>query len=162
MKAKLTSKNKSKLPDNSNPGVYKIPCSKHPINPYIGETKIQIRNRNEQHEDYIKKEQWDRSGVAFHGKTCEGPMLWSKTETIKVERNRFDRKVREALEIQYHKCGPKDGGMNLDMGQYVKTLFWTPFFTHLRKTSEKTLTSARSPSSEANAMQVRNTLALTN
>ena len=58
-------------------------------------------------------------------------MLWSQTETIKVERNRFDRKVREALEIQYHKCNPKH------MGQYVKTIFRTLFFTHLQKTSEK-------------------------
>ena len=49
------------------------------------------------------------------------------------ETNRFERKVREVLEIQYHKCGPKKGGMNLDDGQYVTTKFWTPHFKYLRK-----------------------------
>ena len=107
LKSILTSGNKSNLPDNSYPGVYKIPCSKHPKNPYIGETGIQIRNRNEQHKNCITKEQWDKSGVALHQKDCEGSILWEQTETIKAEMNRFDRKVREALEIQYHKCGPK-------------------------------------------------------
>ena len=92
----------------------------------------------------------------------KGSILWEQTDTIKSEMNRFDRKVREALEIQYHKCGPKDGSMNLDMRQYVKTLFWTPFFSHLRKTKEKKMTSARTAVDEANAMQIRNTLALTN
>ena len=53
-------------------------------------------------------------------------------KTLKVEANRFNRKVRESLEIQYHGCGPKKGGMNLDDGQYVKTKFWTPLFRYLR------------------------------
>ena len=53
-------------------------------------------------------------------------------KTIKVESNRFDRKVREALEIQHQKCGPSERGINLDDGQYVTTNFWTPFFKYLR------------------------------
>ena len=98
------------------------------------------------------KEQWENSAPALHQKDCDGTILWEQTETLKVETNRFDRKVREACEIQYHKCGPKDGGMNLDMGQYVKTQFWTPFFRYLKGNKERmtTLPTARI---EANAVR---------
>ena len=74
------------------------------------------------------------TNVAAHAKTCNnGTIDWNSVETVKVENNRFNRKVREALEIQYNKCGPKQGGYNLDDGQYVKTQVWTPFFDFLRK-----------------------------
>ena len=150
LKSILTSKNKSKLLDHSYPGIYKIGCEKHPNNPYIGETKLQIRTRNEQHQDYVAKEQWEKSGAAFHSRTCDG-IIWDQIETLKTEGNRFDRKVREALEIQYYKCGPTNGGMNIDNGHYLKTLFWTPFFTNLRKSRKTRITSNNVPSSEANA-----------
>ena len=132
LKTILTSQNKSKLPRNSYPGVYKIECSEPTHKPYIGETKMQVRNRKEQHRDYIKKGQWENSGLAQHKRTCCGTILWDDTVTVKKETSTFNRKVREALEIQYNKCGPTDGGMNLDEGQFVRTLFWTPFFKHLK------------------------------
>ena len=128
----LTRKNKSKLPNNSYPGVYKIPCKIHTVNPYIGETKIQIRSRNLQHQENTRKEKWDQSGVVSHSRLCEG-VNWNEIETVCVERNRFNRKVREALEIQYNKSGPDNGGMNLDDGDYLKTKFWMPFMSHLKK-----------------------------
>ena len=69
---------------------------------------------------------------------CEnGDILWDELETLKVERNKFDRKVREALEIEYNQCGPKHGGMNLDNGQYVTTKFWEPYFNYQRKNAGK-------------------------
>ena len=68
---------------------------------------------------------------------------------LNSEKQRFDRKVWEAFEIQYHKCGPDNGGMNIDNGQYVKTLFWTPFLNHLRK-SRRTITSNIATSNDAN------------
>ena len=58
---------------------------------------------------------------------------WESLTTLKVKNNKFDRKVQEALGIQYHECEPKKGGMNLDDGQYVNTKFWTPYFKYLRK-----------------------------
>ena len=81
----LTNKNKSKLPDHSHPGVYKITCKKHPENPYIGETKLQIRTRNEIHKGYVMKEQWDQSGVASHSILCK-EVEWDAIETLKVEK----------------------------------------------------------------------------
>jgi hypothetical protein len=128
----LTAKNKTILPKNSYPGVYKIPCSCG-ITPYRGETKIKISSRNVQHEECMKKEKWDNSAVALHSRNCQGEINFENTETVKVIYNKFDRKVREALEIQLNECGPKKGGMNLDEGQYVSTKFWIPFFDHLRK-----------------------------
>ena len=52
-------------------------------------------------------------------------------QTVKVENNKFNRKVREAL--QYNKFGRKHGGYNLDDGKYVQTQIWTPFFDFPRK-----------------------------
>ena len=133
----LTSKNKTKLPKNSYPGIYKIKCTDHPDNPYVGETKMQIQTRNSQHKKDVSNERCEKSAVSFHKKHCNGDILWKETETIKVEKNKFDRKVREALEIQYNECGPEKGGMNLDHGKYVTTKFWTPFFAHKRRTDKR-------------------------
>ena len=39
-----------------------------------------------------------------------------------------DLRIREALEIQRHNCGPGQG-MNEDWGSYVKTTQWGPVFS---------------------------------
>ena len=136
LKTSLSSRNKSSLPKNSQPGVYKIKCTCSP-RMYIGETKLQVRTRVKQHEENVFKGNWDKSALATHAKTCtNGSIDWNNIETVKVENNTFNRKVREALEIQYNKCGPKYGGYNLDDGQYVKTQFWTPFFDFLKKRNQ--------------------------
>ena len=127
----LTSKNKTILPKNSHPGTYKIQCKCHIVPPNIGETKIQIRNRNVQHEDYVRKGNWSNSGAAWHEKTCQSG--FEPVETIKVDSHRFTREVREALEIQKHQSGPKDGGVNKDDGKHVKTKFWLPMMLDLHK-----------------------------
>ena len=132
----LTSKNKCSLPANSNPGVYKITCSCD-NKPYIGETKIQVRNRVKQHMDQVEKGNHKNSALAFHAMTCKEGINWDKAETIKIERNKFQRKVREALEIQKNRASKEEGGLNLDQGQYVNTKFWLPFFQYLEKASNK-------------------------
>ena len=133
----LTSKNKTQLPANSHPGVYRIPCKKHPKNPYLGQTKLQIRSRNKEHQEYVTKKQWEKSGAANHSRECDG-IEWDKTTTIVKETNRFEREVREALEIQRHQSDPDNGGMNLDNGKWVKTKFWLPFFKSLRNSRNMT------------------------
>ena len=133
LQTQLTAKNKVKLPRNSHHGVYRVTCTCNKVPPYIGETKVKINTRAEQHKGYIEKGQWTKSGCAAHARICEGPIKFDEIETTKVVSNRFDRKVREALEIQLNECGPKQGGMNLDDGDYVKTKFWIPFFDKLRK-----------------------------
>ena len=72
-----------------------------------------------------------RSGVIVHAKQCNGEIQWEKATTVKVETNKFKRKVREALEIQYNDSEPINGGMNLDNGQYVTTKFWKSMFQYI-------------------------------
>ena len=135
----LTSKNKPQLPRNSHPGVYRIQCTKHPDNPYIGHTKKQIRSRISEHREYVRKSEWDKSGAAVHSKECDG-IKWEEARTITREKNRFEREVREALEIQRNRCGPKNGGMNVDLGKWVNNKFWLPFFTSLDNKTSNTAT----------------------
>ena len=127
----ICSKNKTKLPRNSYPGVYKVNCKCKM--PYTGETKFKICSRGSQHRNNVIQNKIDYSGVVQHSRDCDKGIEWESLTTLKVETKRFERKVREALEIQYHECGPKKGGMNLDDGQYVTTKFWTPYFKYLRK-----------------------------
>ena len=94
---------------------------------------MKVSTRSMQHQVYISKGKWENSGITSHSNRCYGEVQFDKTETVKVIYNRFDRKVREAFEIQMHGCNSRQNGMNLDNGQYVSTKFWTPFFKYLRK-----------------------------
>ncbi len=127
----LSLKNKTKLPKNSYPGVYKIPCSCD-ITPYRGETKKKIDTRLGEHETNVAKEEYEKSGVALHSKNCPGEINFEEAETVAVVHNKFNRKVRETLEIQKHDCHVSAGGMNPDKGQYVTTTFWIPLMKHLK------------------------------
>ena len=137
----LTTRNKSKLPANSRPGVYQIPCSCR-IPPYRGETKKRISTRLGEHETYIAKEEWKKSGVALHSRLCSGNIEFEKAKTVAVISNKFERKIRETLEIQKHDCFKDDGGMNPDKGKYVTTKFWYPLLKYLKKTEENQSTNA--------------------
>ena len=132
LKRLLTSRNKSRLPPNSHPGVYKVKCD-CTTQPYIGETKLRICTRTDQHKEYVAKKKHGQSGISNHAILNNCVPDWDNTETLKIEPKRFERKVREALEIQRWRCGPTSGGLNLDDGQYVTTKFWTPMFHYLRE-----------------------------
>jgi hypothetical protein len=132
LKRLLTSRNKSRLPANSHPGVYKIKCQ-CTVQPYVGETKLRVCSRTEQHKEYVSKKKHGQSAIASHALMNNCVPDWDETVTLKVEPKRFERKVREALEIQRWQCGPANGGLNLDDGQYVTTAFWTPMFQYLRE-----------------------------
>ena len=121
-----------KLPPNSNPGIYKIPCPCG-VPPYVGKTKLRTCKRLGQHQEYIHKEQWERSGAAQHAKTCPAGPDFGNATMLKTENRHFERSVREALEIQRHRSAPKFGGINQDEGQYVKTSFWMPFMDNITK-----------------------------
>ena len=80
-----------------------------------------------QHHESVIDNKWDKSAIALHSRTCHGTIQWGETKTLKIENNWFNRKVREALEIQLNECGPNNGGFNLDDGQYARTKFWMTF-----------------------------------
>ena len=77
--------------------------------------------------------------MAEHSKHYNQRIDWSKnTKTLCIESNDFQRKVREALEIQYHETAPNnEGSLNQDNGQYVTTNFWKPMFSFLRNRNKK-------------------------
>ena len=77
------------------------------------------------------------SQVAGHSRECSGNIEFDKTETVKVIDNKFDRKVRETLEIQKNDCHISKGGINPDKGKYVSTTFWMPIFNHLNRCGHK-------------------------
>ena len=117
---------------------------------------MKVSTREKQHQGNVRRNNNEKSGIVLHARKCNKGIEWETMKTLKVQPRRFDRKVREALEIQYYECGPKKGGMNLDDGQYVKTKFWTPLFKYLRNkqcdvsndhtaTSNNTVTLQRPP-----------------
>ena len=129
----LSAKNKAKLPKNSQPGIYQIPCSCGKP-PYRGETKKKVDTRINEHKNNVEKDEYEKSGVALHNKNCPGEINFGEAGTVAVIHNKFDRKVRETLEIQKHNCHISMGGMNPDKGQYVTTNFWMPYLKYLKKT----------------------------
>ena len=54
----------------------------------------------------------DYSSTIQHSQKCDKGVKWGSVTTLKVENNKFDRKY--GRHSQYHECGPKKGGMNLD------------------------------------------------
>ena len=88
----------------------------------------------EQHKKSIQDEKWDLTGISNHAKVCKQGFEWENTKTLTVEQKKFQRKVREALEIQLQDTSPhSEHGLNQDDGQYVTTNFWKPMFSNLRK-----------------------------
>ena len=71
----------------------------------------------------------------MHQKDCRSG--FEEVQTIKIESKKFEREVRETLEIQKDASGPKEGGVNKDDGKYVNTLFWIPMMRHLHQVEQK-------------------------
>ena len=85
-----------------------------------------------EHISYVEKGQYAKSGIAQHSQNCD-KIKFEDTETVAVIYNKFDREVREAIEIQKHDCHVKNGGMNPDKGKYVHTTFWIPMLKYLKR-----------------------------
>ena len=84
----------------------------------------------------IESGKWDKTGLSTHAKNCHGQIDWNGVKTLKTESNKFDRKVREALEIQRNETGPENG-MNLDHGMYVTSGFWKPLMKYINRSDVK-------------------------
>ena len=68
---------------------------------YVEQSMLKISSRNEQHETDIFNGKWQVSGITQPAELCDEGFNWKNILTLKVEDNKFDRKVREALEIQF-------------------------------------------------------------
>nr|XP_047143089.1 uncharacterized protein LOC124817277 [Hydra vulgaris] len=125
--------NKTKLPPNSNPGVYQLKCSCGNI--YIGETKKKIISRSAEHQRACKNQKWSSSGATEHSKTCRGNFDWLNPKTLAVVQEYKIRKIRESLEINKAKVrceiGIGESVLNRDDGDKVKTRTWGPILTKI-------------------------------
>ena len=78
--------------------------------------KFKVCTRRNQHRKNVMQNKLDYYGIVQHSQVCEKGIEWDSLTMLKFETNKFERKVREALEIQYHECGLEKGGVNLDDG----------------------------------------------
>ena len=118
----LTSTNKSNLPANSLPGVYQVECGCGTR--YVGETKLKVATRIQQHKKNAILGNRGHSGISDHAIDCSEDVRWDEAKTIHVESRYFHRKVREALEIQ--RGNLVRSGSNQDYGRYLEHHFWLP------------------------------------
>ena len=125
----LLCNNKSKLPNNSHPGVYKLQCECAGI--YIGETKKRVHTRIAEHEKDIFKGRWANSGATEHAKTCPHTFKWNQAATLANESNFRRRKIREALEIRRYERS-NNNVINRDQGQLLNTSQWNAILGKLK------------------------------
>ena len=114
-------------------GVYLLNCPCNDKSVYVGQTIRAINNRCKEHKTAAEKGNWQHSGMSQHKQHCTADVDWENPKVLKTmsgknkKRLAFDLKVREALEIRRHDCGP-GRGLNEDYGAYVKTAQWNPLF----------------------------------
>ena len=129
----LCAKNRTRPPPTHNKGVYLLKCTCCGKAVYVGQTIRSICLRCQEHKRAAEKGNWSHSGIAAHKEHCSEPVDWENPTVLATfsgknkKRLAYDTKVREALEIRRHNCGP-GSGLNEDMGAYVKTSQWDPVF----------------------------------
>ena len=79
-----------------------------------------------------------KNGICQVFSTMQKLVTWNLIGKYKNEDKKFQRKVQEALEIQFQKTFQRRHGLNQDDGQYVATNFWKLMFPYLLKKSSST------------------------
>ena len=95
---KILCNHKTKLPKNSQPGVYEINCLCG--QPYIGETKKKISTRVSEHQKDIFLGRWEKTGASEHARDCTADFKWEEAKTLAMETRWHPRKIKEALAIR--------------------------------------------------------------
>ena len=127
----LCSRNSTKPPKEKNKGIYKYDCPCSPTATYIGQTARSYEIRWDEHLKAINTEKWSHSGISQHYQNCTHTPNKDNFSIVKNMQGKnkkflsYNMRIREALEIRRHKCGPGKG-LNEDMGAYVKTDMWDP------------------------------------
>ena len=126
----LTSRNKPKLPPNSLPGVYRIPCKC--CGRYVGHTGKQISTRDIEHQKAVFNGNTKKSALAVHTETCQQGIDWENVCTLSAQPFYYRRAVMEALEIQREEvCNSQHKIINPQAGQYVTTNSWKPLLKRI-------------------------------
>ena len=92
--------------------------------------------RHSEHMKAAQNGKWTHSGLTQHMEKCDGEIKGPEilcSVDAKANKNsmKYDLRVKEALYIRLHDCGPARG-MNEDNGAYVKTTQWDPVLAKLR------------------------------
>ena len=127
----LCHKNRTRPDPSRKKGIYKhtCPCSNNAT--YVGQTGRSYCLRWEENKRAVEKEQWSHSGVTQHHQHCSLPVSldnFAPVHNMQGKRRQklaYDLRIREAIEIRKHDCGP-GRGLNEDMGAFVKTDIWDP------------------------------------
>ena len=132
LKDLLCAPNRTHHEPKNKPGVYRLNCPCSEKSTYIGQTIRPIATRGNEHRRAAERGNWGHSGISKHKENCNKDVNW-EPHVVKTMSNKnkkrlaYDLKVREALEIRRHNCGP-GRGLNEDFGAYVKTTQWNPVF----------------------------------
>ena len=135
----LCGKNKTQPPPTQKKGVYMLHCPCNDNSVYVGQTIRAIGSRCLEHKKASEKGNWPHSGISQHKEHCKEVVDWENPKVLATmngkskKRLAYDLKVREALEIKRHNCGP-GSGLNEDLGAYVKTTQWNPVFNTMAVT----------------------------
>ena len=119
----LRGKNKTLPPPIQKKGVYRLDCQCNEKAVYVGQTIRSIANRCQEHKKASEKGNWQHSGISQHKEHCDQIVDWESPKVLATmsgknkKRLAYDLKVREALEIKRHNCGPGHG-LNEDLGAY--------------------------------------------
>ena len=92
-----------------------------------------------EHKGYIRRGEWDSSGIAAHKEHCqngnvnfEDPEILARINAKSKKQADFKLDVMESLMIKLHQTGPGNG-FNEDEGRRVRTKQWDPLLIHLRQ-----------------------------
>ena len=135
----LCAPNKTRHDPKDKPGIYRLRCKCSPKAQYVGQTIRPINVRGKEHKRAATTGNWNHSGICQHKQHCPLAMDWEPEVIVNMtnkNKNKltYDLKVREALEIRRHNCGP-GSGLNEDFGAYVKTHMWDPVFHKMNNES---------------------------
>ena len=75
---------------------------------------------------------WESSGATEHTKECHAQFDWLHLKTVRMSPYMYERKIREALEINnlktIHEKDKTFTVLNRDNGDYVMGNSWKPLF----------------------------------
>ncbi|XP_071498190.1 uncharacterized protein [Diadema antillarum] len=107
----LLTTHKDKRHSKNLPRVYHIPCECGKV--YIGETGRSFTTRLKEPQAHGRRDERDKSAIIHHAHTCEHRILWDESRLITQVPNWYQRRVREALEIEVPNTVPRDNGLYL-------------------------------------------------
>ena len=92
-----------------------------------------------EHKGYIRRGEWDKSGIAVHKENCpngnvnfDNPTVLAKINAKSKRQADLKLDYMESFMIKLHQTGPGKG-FNEDEGRRVYTKQWDPLLIQLRK-----------------------------